>query len=516
MGESNKKKGVIAIAIAAVLIVGGSVAAFMLTNTTPKQSYFLAEKNTIDYLGEQFSERYGAEMEWNDESYENPAEQALELSAEYNGPTETEGFATVDPAQIINNSSISLTAQTDMENKQIASELALNFAGLELEGLSAYITDEKIMVGLPFIEEYLQIMDEDFGPLLNEIDPITFTGEESLELDTLFEGTNIMSEEDSEYLQTEYVEFIYHELPDEAFETSNETIDIQGQTLDTEKIDFQLTEQQVKDLLSTVFEKMENDDRLKEILHDQFAAGQIGGPALDADLDQMMLEFEDALAEAKEGIQDFQIPEGLTSTIWVYRDLIVQRDLFIELGSHEDDLVSFGMKGTQLLEDAAQQFNYNLDFADTYSSGSMTLTGNLSWEEDQVTDSINLTFGEYNLSYDGTESLQDGTRDFNRVFSYSDSMTEGNLVWDGSSTFNHDQMNAEHRFSVETSDLGNLLSLQLVVDGKIIDTVEMPAEELVKDLGSMDSTELMNYFEMELTPSFQQWLFGIMAGGTGF
>ncbi|RKQ38023.1 hypothetical protein D8M06_03975 [Oceanobacillus halophilus] len=507
----------IAIAIVAVLVIGGSVAAFVISNNaSPKQNYFLAEKNTLDYLEDKMKERYEPELEWSDQSYENPTEQTLELSAEYSGPTGSDGYQTVDPAQFINNSSISITAQADMESKQLASDISLDFSGMKIDGLSAYVTDEKVMLGLPFIEEYLQVMDKDLGPLLHELDPMTFTGEETLELDSLFEGNSVISEVDMEYLKTEYGEMIYKELPDDAFSSSEETIDVNGESLNAEKIELHLSEQQVIDLLTTILEKMESDEKLKDLLKEQLAAGQVGGPALNDEMDLMITEFETGIKEIKDGIQDFQITDGFLSTIWIYNDMVAQRDLKIELGPNPEELVSFGMTGSQLLTDTSQTFTYDLDFADPVSSGTMNITGDLSWEDNQATDSIKLTFGEYNLSYEGHETLEDGTRDFERVFSYNDSMTGGSLNWDGFSTYNKDQVNSENHFSVETDDLSNIISLQLLVDGKLIDSVTVPSDDNVRDLGGMSANELMDYFELELTPNFQQWLFGLMSGGAGF
>ncbi|MFD1850736.1 DUF6583 family protein [Oceanobacillus bengalensis] len=514
----GKKKGIIAIIITIILIAGGTAAAFVLSNTSSKEAYFLAEKNTFESLKEEIEERYQAEIDWSKASYEKPTEQAIELSAEYNDPAAgTENYATVDPAQIINNSSITLTAQADVPNKQISTELAANISGIEIDGLSAYITDEKLMVGLPFIEEILQIKDEDLGPLLHEIDPMVFTGEESLELDTIFEEYGVITEDDLDYFKKEYVEMIYDTLPDEAFTSENESIEVNGESLDTEKIEFHLSEQQVKDLLSDIFAKLEKDDRVKELLRLQMEQ-QFSGMSIDSDIDEMIAEFETAMADAKEGIQDFQITDGFTSTIWIHDKTIAKRDLNIELGPDQSDLVTFTMNGTQRLQDNTQHFNYELYFADALTDGTMNIVADLSSENDKAADSINLTFGEYTLSYEGTESINDGTRDFERVFSYEDSMTGGSLLWDGSSTYNNDQMNSEHHFSIDSPELGpDMFSLHAFIEGKYIDGVDMPKEDSVKDLGGLPAEELMNYVEVDLTPKFQQWIFEMMmAGGEGF
>lgn len=516
--ESNKKKrlskGVIIAIIAAILVIGGVVAAVTLTNTSPKQSYFLAEKKTLDHLKSTLEERYQPELDWTEQTYENPVEQSMDLSAQYLGPTGTSGYEEVDPAQIINNSSLSATVKTDMENKQMVTELAGNFAGLEIDGIEVYMTDEKIMLGAPFLDNYLQIKDEDFGPLLKEIDPMTFTGEESLELDTIF--NRFHSDEDLEYLKSEYGELIYNELPDDAFTTSDETIEVNGESLKTEKIVLHLSEKQVQDLLSTVFEKMEKDDRLKELIKKQLMSVQMGEVAVDQELNQILTDFEDALAKAKEDVYDIHIKDGIKSTIWVHDDLITKRDLKVEVGSNEDDLVAFTINGTQFFDDSTQTFDYDLGFADTVSEGSMNISGDLSWKDNQANDSIKLTVDNHEISYEGTETLEDGTRDFERVFSYNDSTVNGSLTWDGSASYDKDKMNGEHKLTLETSETGNLITLNLAVDGQLIDAIESPAEDNVKDLGTMSMEELSQYMETKVIPDFQNWLYETMGGADGF
>ncbi|WP_246001085.1 DUF6583 family protein [Oceanobacillus piezotolerans] len=515
--NGKKKKGIIAIVITVLLIAGGSAAAFMLNNLSPKQTYFLAEKETLEYISERFQERYQEELDWNEASKENPTEQTIELTAEYNDPASGGNYGGFDISQIINNLSVNLSAQTDMENKQIAATIGASLAGVTVEGLEAYITDEKLLVGLPFTEDYLQVKDEDFGPLMYELDPQSFTGEETLELDTIFEGNGVITEEDLEYFKKEYFEMVYKDLPDEAFTQSDESADVKEESLNAEKIEFHLTEEQLKDILTKVFDKLENDEKVKELLRSQMTA-QLGGSTIDVEADQMISDFETAMADAKEGIQEFQIPNGFTSTIWVYEDKIVKRDLQFELGPNESELALLSVQGTQLLDDTNQHFNYDFSMKDSSSEGTMNLTGDLAWEDNQATDSIKLSVDGMALSYDGSETLKDGKRTFDRVFSFDDSVTKGSLLWDGSSTFEKDRMNAEHQFSVESPELGpDMLAINLALEGQRIDSIEMPSEENITDLGSMSAEELTEYMETELTPGFEQWLFGIMAGsGAGF
>ncbi|GAQ18942.1 flagellar basal body protein FliL [Oceanobacillus picturae] len=515
--KKGVSKGLIAIIVAAVLVIGGSVAAFVLLDNSAKAQYFLAEKNSLDYIGDKFEDRYQPEMDWLETSEENPTESTVELSAEYNDPNGGMGYGMgLDPSQIINNSTITLTTAADMEEKQISTELAASFGGMEIDGVQFHVTAEKILLGLPFINEILQLKDEDLGPLLKEVDPETFTGEESMNLEQLFEGTN---SEDLEYFKEEYGKMIFEELPEDAFEQTEESIKVQDQSLDTEKISLHLSEEQVKDIIVKTLEKMKDDEKLKEMIREQMALQQFGGTAMSPDADQFIADFEAGLEEGIDEIDKVSIPDGLNSTIWVTDDLIAQRDFSVKLGSTEnEDTVTLAVKGTQLLEDAKQSFNYDFSYDDGYTEGTMNLTGDLSWKDNQATDSLALTIADTVLSYTGEETLDGTAREFERTFSFEDPMNgEGSLIWSGNANYEGDQMTSEHSFSVNTPDMSqDMFSLHAAVEGKTIDSVELPNEDNVKDIGSMSMDELSQYFNTEVTPQFQQWVSNLLYGGAGF
>ncbi|WP_337970068.1 DUF6583 family protein [Virgibacillus salexigens] len=522
MGETRRgklsPKTLIAIVIGAVILIGGSVSAFIFSNLSGKQEYFLAEKNSIEVLTEKFEERYEPEMSWLEQTEENPTESTVELSAEYNNPNGSAGYGQMDPSQFINNSTITMKNTTDMENKKLSSELTADIGGIQIDGLQFYLTGEKLMVGLPFIEDLLSVKGNDIGSLLHELDPSSFTGEEKVDFASFFEGS--LSEEDLDYFKEAYGEMIYNEIPEDAFKAQEETIKVNDQSLDTEKVTMQLSENEVKQILTTILDKLEKDEKVKEILSQQMKLQQLGGTAMNSEMEQMITDFETGLADAKEALTDLQIPNGLTSTIWIHDDVIAQRDFQVQMGPSSEELVTLAVKGTQLLKEDSQVFNYDVTFEDSVDQGKMNLAGDLSWKDNKATDSINLTIGDIVLSYNGTETLDDNKREFERTFSIEDPANGGgSLLWNGSSTYNNDQMNAEHDFSLETATLSQeMASLHAGVSGKTVDSVKIPEGNSEKDLGNMNAEQLMQYFETDVTPKFQQWFFGKLSesGNMGF
>nr|WP_315969521.1 DUF6583 family protein [Oceanobacillus massiliensis] len=499
-----------------IVLAGGSAAAFMYLNASPKASYFLAEKNTLEYMTDQFENRYQPELDWYEKTQQEKTASTIELSGSYNDPAAVTGYG-MDPAMFINNSSITIDAQSDMQNRQLYTGLSANIGGMEVSDIEFFLDEEKVMLGLPFIEEVLQFNDEDLGPLLQDIDPNLFTGEETLNLESLFDSAQgVLPEEDLEYLEEEYMKLIYDELPEEAFTSSDETIDVNEQSISAEKIALDLSEQELKDIMKTVLDKMENDDRLKEIIKEQAAAQQFGNTMyMQNDLDTLISDFDTAIADMKTGLEDFRIPDGLKSTLWIHDDKIVQRDFSIEMGPTAEELGLFTIKGSQLLTETNQFFNYDFSFSDAYSDGTVNLAGDLNWEDDQAKDSIKIAMEDLELSYEGSETLEDGSREFDRTFTLQEPTSGGgSLLWSGNASYENDQMNSEHNFSLETPDISqDMISFNIISEGKTIDSVESLSEDNVKNIGGMSADEIQQYIENDITPSFQQWLFGILAGG---
>jgi len=517
-GKQKKgvSKGLIAIIVVILVLAGGTAAAFMMIKSSPKASYFLAEKDTIDFLVEQVNDRYQPELDWYETTQNGKTASTYELTVDYNDPAASTGYG-MDPAMIINNSSLTATTQSDMENNQINTEFKANIGGMEINDFQFFVTDEKLMLGLPFLEETVQLKDGDLGKLLHEADPEVFTGEESLQLDTLFESANrFMPEEDMEYVEEEYLKLIYDELPEDAFTSDQETVEVNGESIDAEKIVLHLTEEQLKDIIRTVLEKMKSDDKFKEIIKEALVAQQLGGAQIDGELDTFISDFETAITDVLEGLDDFQIPNGLASTLWIDDKKIVQRHFTVEMGPTDASTVELSVKGSQLFTDVKQFFNYDFTMIDSENSDefTMNLSGDLNWEDNQGTDSINLSADGVALSYEASETFEDGTREFDRTFSFEEP-TSGkySLLWSGNGTFEKDQMNGEHHLSVEAPEFTqDMLTISLNTEGQTIDSVDAPSEENVKDIGSMSLTEIQDYLELDVTPSFQQWLFGLMSG----
>ncbi|MEN1968274.1 DUF6583 family protein [Lentibacillus sp. N15] len=518
-GEPKRKgisKKVIAIIVVAVLLIGGGVAAYALLTGTDKAQYFKAEQSTITFMQDQFTKRYEPEIDWSKQARENPTETTFDLSGEIN---QAGGYGLMDPQQMINNATLSLTAQTDLNKKQLITNMKANVGGMEIKDMSFYLDADQLRVGLPFLDESLQIKDKDIGSLLHEADP-TFPEGETLNFDTFFELVKGLSEKDRDYLKEEYMTAIYKDLPEDAFESTKETIKVDDKNFDTKKLTFHLTEQETKDILVSILEKVQNDKKLQKIVKEQMEIRFFGinPTALDVDFKESLDDlFGKELDEAIEDVKDSRIPHGLTSIIWVKNDLIVKRDFSIGAGSSKDNIQTLTVKGTHLLSDTTQKFDYTITGGDDIQKEAVTLNGDLSWKDNKANDSIKLVMDEGELSYTSTEELKNDKRNFEREFSVSGPGAESySLHWAGDASYDHDKMNSENTFSLDAPGINqDAFSLHVAKDAKTIKEVKTPDNSNVKDLGSMSVNEIMDYVETDVMPQYQQWIMGILGNGGG-
>src|SRR5699024_12634408 len=72
----------------------------------------------------------------------------------------------------INNSSITLTTASDLDNKVVSGGISGNFAGIEIDDIRYYLTSDEFLMDYPFLDETLQIKEEDVGYIFNSVDQI--------------------------------------------------------------------------------------------------------------------------------------------------------------------------------------------------------------------------------------------------------------------------------------------------------------------------------------------------------
>jgi len=508
-------KTLIVVIVTALVLVGGSASAFFLLNKSAKVQYFLAEMETFKQIGTLAEERYKNEVNWIKVQQEKPVETKYDLSGEWNDPSVD--YAMQEVQSIINSVTLSMDQIYDPTKKELETGVSGKLGDLSVDFGSIFVTTEKLLVDLPFMQELIRFDDKDFGKVMREFDE-NFEGNEEFGLSRIFESGSGSTEEANLYIEKEYIEYFIKELPEEAFSTDKEEIIVADQKVKAKKITMNLSEAQVKTLLKDLLEKAKKDDKLKEIIKDQLSLSTFPGDSSLDDLAMIMEEFDNSLDEVIEGVDTLSIPDGLQSTILLHSNLIVQRDFALVIGPSEDELVTFNVKGTQLLEKTAQQWDYKVAVTDTFGDEStVNIKGDLSWKDQKADDSIAISVEEAKFSYKGKEELTDNKRTFTRTFKFTDGYSEPSLVWKGSATHDSDAMSADHEFSISEQGLGvDMFNLLLKQRGKVVKKVDMPEETPdTVNIGQMDREQIESFIEEEVVTRVQDWFINLMGDVEG-
>src|SRR5699024_5438515 len=186
--------------------------------------------------------RYKEEREWWQTFQENPNENIFEVSPELNDPMEDAIDEWMSPSQVINNSSLTLETQTDLENQVMSFSLGGSSSGFSVVDFNLHLVSEDIIFEASFLNDGIRVNGKGIGNILYTIDTWEFIGEDSIDVPKVFERTQqFISEEDKKHIEEKYMKMIYEELPDHSFEEEKDTIDINDQSVKADKITMYLT-----------------------------------------------------------------------------------------------------------------------------------------------------------------------------------------------------------------------------------------------------------------------------------
>ena len=501
--KSNIKNRVLTILLLFVFVIGGGVAALVLTSNSPKEAYFLAEKETFNILNEALSDRYKEEIHWNELQQTKPTEQTITVGADFSLPQTTEPNASFNPAQLLSHSALTITAQTDLEQEKMAVDLQLNVAGMKVEGFQLYLNEEMMNMNFPFMDETVQLQYEDTGTVLHQLDPLIFTGEETFEFGDLF-GKNAV--EGTQYLH-KYGALLYEKLPEEAFTLTDETIDLNGNSINTEKIELRLTEKQVIDVFTYLLQQMKEDEAFKQWAEKQFSSLYAA--------DGKKTDMDTVLEEWLQMLPNWKMPEGFTSTIWTKDNLIVKRKLQFEYAPETKQYLYLTLEGTQNWTKEEQTMDYVFDFGDAYSVGTIELNGSLSWKEGKAEDDMQMQFGPYLLAYQGEEKSTDGEKEFVRNFTIEDGNTSQTLSWEGTAHYDADRMEGEYTIAMKDNKTEQQwFGITVDQKAKEISEVVIPSFPNTIDIGNMEPEERKEFWEKDFMAKFQQWIFNHLTGSS--
>ncbi|HHY20364.1 MAG TPA: zinc-ribbon domain-containing protein [Bacilli bacterium] len=330
--KKKKRWPIVVASLIFVFILGGIGWAFLGSNNA-KTDYLKAESNTMKLAYKEWSDVYGDGFALADKLSKESYQQTLNLSASVSGDSIPD-VALVQA--ILESMNLQLMTKQDVKNEQ--HEVSFNFMmnNDSLADFSMYQSNDKTAVKLPLLNEptYYFIENEKFGEFVKELDP-TYNGPDNIK-DILDFKEQLNTGLEAEYKDwfKGYGTFLFDQLAEKSF-SKEKNVQYQGNNAD--KITLTLTDGEIKTLLTNLLDKIENDEKLIDLIIKQ---NQVA--LLEQTEEEYRQELKDGLkegtAEIKSGLEDVSFGDGLVSTIYVNGDnLIVGRDVSIAISEQGDD-----------------------------------------------------------------------------------------------------------------------------------------------------------------------------------
>lgn len=500
-GAPKKKKAPI-VPIIIVLVILAAIATYFFLNKTAKQKYFLAEKDTFEQMSDYFTNRYEPEIKWQKSTMDKPTETDYNLGVKIN---DTNGFVDNDILNIVNSSKLGVHTATDYDEMISTASLAVNVGPFDLSGLNFGLTADEFSMKLPFLDDAWFVKEDDLYDLMVEAEPSLADAfdEDNIDFASLFETTEALDKEDWEYIEKEYIQFLYKSLDDDYFKDSKEKIEVDGQNLDTEVIEMHLTEKQFKKIIKDVAKKAKDDERLQDIMFEEFAMNSltsgITAPGLTGDAKEDFREdFRESMNEIILNVDtELEMPDGITSKVWIDKGSVVQREVNTTFGY--DSSIEFEIEGEQLVSKDRLYADYNLVGEMDNEEVNIALAADSTWKKNEADDEITLTIEDFQLVYSGEESLKDGKRDYDRNLAFIDDDDNDkealNVSWTGNAKYDSSKTRTENKLTIDLEDLGGeILTLNIEKDSKHVDSVEKPDTKDALDFGNMSTDEIETYF----------------------
>ncbi|MCK1976408.1 hypothetical protein LNK15_04990 [Jeotgalicoccus huakuii] len=482
-----------------VLAIGGYFVYQNVVNT-PKNTYLMSELDSTENMTEMFEERFEDELEWYENSMDNPTESSMTLTAETNDPNlEESGIS-----EMINNAEINITGSQDINEELATFGLDANVGAFTIEDVAGYVTGEKMGLTLPFIEDYLVLHEEDTGTFLNQMDPETFPNEENIDFSTFFQ-TNALTEEEREYFVDEYSSFLQENLPDEAFEEESEEITVGETTVNADKLTMTLSEEEMHTFLRELLTKMSEDERLIELIEAQMTQANMSMPAGE----EIETDPSQQLKDAAENVEDIGFPNGMTSVIWTDdEDNIVQRDLDVSV-TIDEQTEDIELDSTHEVREDGNLINVSLGTAEDKVNFTFDLNEVDSGYEDVMTLNVE---DEDILVLNSTKTEEEDNEIWNleaTVNNFSpDQSTPFNIYMESSTNYGDDQASGDIQLYADdgTNITRDTAVLNIAHESQSVNEVEIPSSENETDIGKMNQEELETYFTEEVEPKLESWL----------
>ncbi|WP_313019275.1 DUF6583 family protein [Macrococcoides bohemicum] len=347
----KKSKGLLLGIIAALvlLIGGGGAAAYYFLTNTPKNAYFLSEKESMESLQDYFNNRFENETKFQEKMQDDNYAVNMKLGADI---PETFISQMGISKSVIDSSNIVFDVAHNSKDKLSNLSITPTIADNKL-GEFAWQADRKNQYfSAPVLNDVLSIPNDKIKDTFEKLtgDPTSVEGmtNDSLNLNNLLGGAQL-SQEDMNKIIERYSKTFADNVEDDQFKKDKEKVKIFDEEKNLEKLTMTLQPKDTKKIIVAMLEKAKDDKELKDLFTKQ---------AQGVDYDKAL---EKALKEVKDQ-KESEFPKVI-STIFVDGKQIMKRNVVMTSKEEEvkldaltkvDDNLKIEVKGSA--KDATDAF----------------------------------------------------------------------------------------------------------------------------------------------------------------
>ncbi|TGB01121.1 DUF6583 family protein [Halobacillus salinus] len=387
MSEQPKKKGMnkwllIALIVVGVAAIGGTGYA-VLKETNPMVMYLDALKNTVDEQTERMSDYTEPQTELRERQLEEAYKSEGKLTMDMNiqGDQIQQMVPQVALVQgLLSQVQVDLDSKYNPESKELYGAMDLNMQGNSIANGSFYQNEETFAAQAPFVyDKYFALGNDQLGAVMEKF------GESSEGLEEMPNfveyAQSQMSQEEAEEMLKDYAVAMGKELNQDQFSLSDGEYD--GESYD--KVTIEVSEEEAKQMLVTLLEKIKDDERIQDMLEQQSAMqGNVEGVAgvedLQADLDK-----------AIENIDEVKIPGGITGEAYIKDDIVAHQTWNMNLTGEDEEVIAVEMANDYTTESDSK---YTSAFQVNVSPESKEESITVKYEEkgEEKDDSLNVDY----------------------------------------------------------------------------------------------------------------------------
>ncbi|MFG6116353.1 hypothetical protein ACGTN9_14310 [Halobacillus sp. MO56] len=497
-GKGSMKSWVF-IVLTVVIVAGIGATAFgMLKDKNPMTRYLTAEQNTIEKQMT-FMDSQSDQMEQLEEKMMGNAFRSNStITADFNLEDGAQSFGAMLPMikGMVSSSKIETEQRLDPGTKETFLAFDLLLQGQSLGNAELYQNESNAALKVPFLyESYFTLPNDQFGEFLRK------NGEEAAGMEELpnladYQSATLTRDELDEIAE-DYVTTLIKELDKEQFEMEN-GVAYEGSKFD--KVTLTLSEDETKEILKVMLEKLKNDDRIWEMVEAQMNMNMAAGNIKDGKASVEELEKE---------VDNLELPDGFKLEAYLDGDIVAYRDINFKVSHKEaDETAAFAIHTGYSEEDEdTYTSTVEMNVVPSTDEGAMAFTfeekGKKSGEDLHFDHNISLKMedagGPSSIGANLSSVIKDNTTEMTFDVKMEGAMFAGGPVPEIGGYFNT-ETEVDGSAANQKMDLGVEFAMEDPMTGPISGMVEFHIDtdtEFTNDLQfpSLDDSETVNVME---------------------